>query len=104
MPYHVTVPPSQLDAYCQRWKIAKLELFGSALRDDFRPDSDVDILVSFAAGARWGLLSFVRMQEDLSHLVGRKVDLVSRRAIEASGNPIRRKAILGSACPLHVPG
>lgn len=104
MPYQLTMPPAQLDAFCRRWKIARLELFGSALRNDFRPDSDVDILVSFAPGARWGLLSFVQMREDLSRLVGRKVDLVSRRAVEGSENPIRREAILGSARPLYVPG
>ncbi len=104
MPYHLTLSPVQLDAFCRRWKIARLDLFGSALRNDFRPDSDVDILVSFSTGARWGLLSFVRMKEELSALVGRRVDLVSRRAVEGSENPLRRASILDSARPLHVSG
>ena len=103
-PFHLTVPPSQLDVFCRRWKVSRLELFGSALRDDFRPDSDVDILVSFAPQAAWTLLDHVEMRDELSEMVGRKVDLVSRRAVEGSQNPIRREAILGSARPLHVPG
>ncbi len=104
MPYSLTVTPAQLSAFCRRWKIAGLELFGSALRDDFRPDSDVDLLVSFAPEADWGLLDHVAMQRELSTLLGREVDLITREAVEQSQNPIRREAILRSARPLHVPG
>ena len=87
----------RLTAFCQRWRIAELAFFGSVLRDDFRPDSDVDVLVTFAPDAPWGLLDFVAMQEELSAILGRRVDLVSRRAVEKSDNWIRREAILGSA-------
>ncbi len=87
----------RLTDYCQRWRIAELAFFGSVLRDDFRPDSDVDVLVTFAPDARWGLLDFVTMQEELSAILGRHVDLVSRRAVEKSDNWVRREAILGSA-------
>ena len=87
----------QLARFCQRWRISELAFFGSVLRDDFRPDSDVDVLVTFAPDARWGLLDFVAMQDELSAILGRQVDLVSRRAVENSGNWIRREAILGSA-------
>ena len=72
-------------------------MFGSARRDDFAPDSDVDMLVSFAPDAEWSLLDHAQMQDQLSELLGRPVDLVSRRGIEGSHNYLRRKAILGSA-------
>ena len=88
--------------FCRRWKIVELSLFGSALREDFRPDSDVDVLAAFAPGARWGLFDMVHMQDDLERLLGRKVDLLSRRGVEQSRNWIRRKAILDSAEPIYV--
>jgi len=72
-------------------------VFGSALRSDFRPDSDLDLLVTFAPEAQWSLLDHAAMQDELTELVGRKVDLVSRRAIERSENWIRRDAILSTA-------
>lgn len=74
-------------------------MFGSALREDFRPESDLDLLVRFAPDADWSLMDHVAMEEELSGVVGRKVDLVSERAIERSSNWIRRKAILDSAEP-----
>ncbi len=86
-----------VEAFCRKWKISELALFGSVLRDDFRPDSDVDVLVSFAQEADWSLLDHMAMEEELAGILGRKVDLVSRRAIERSANRIRRQAILGSA-------
>jgi predicted nucleotidyltransferase len=93
-----------LEAFCRRWMVAELSLFGSALRSDFRPDSDVDLLVTFAPDANWGLLEHVAMEQELSALLGRRVDLVSRRAVERSRNWIRRGAILGSAEPLYAAG
>lgn len=96
------LPPDDLAAFCQRWRIARLEVFGSALRDDFRPDSDVDFLVTFAPDAPWSLLDLDEMEEDLARVIGRKVDLVSRRGVERSANWIRRRAILGSAEPVNV--
>ncbi len=90
--------------FCRRWKIRELSLFGSVLRDDFRPDSDVDVLVTFEDDARVGLFAHVQMEEELASIVGRKVDLVSRRAIERSENWIRRRAILDGAVPYHVAG
>jgi hypothetical protein len=72
------------------------------LRDDFRPDSDVDVLVTFAPEAEWSLFDHVTMEEELSSILDRKVDLVSRRGIERSRNWIRRKAILEAAEPFYV--
>lgn len=91
-----------LAAFCLRWKIAELAVFGSALREDFGADSDVDLLVTFAPDADWSLLDHVRMQEELAQLLGRPADLVSRRAIERSPNPIRKRAILGSARTVYA--
>ena len=96
-PSGFAIPREALAEFAQRWKIAELALFGSALRGDLRPESDVDLLVTFEPGAGWSLLDQVRMQDELSALIGRKVDLVSRRGIERSRNHIRRKAILDSA-------
>ncbi len=93
----------QLDEFCRRWKIAKLELFGSSLSDPAHA-ADVDLLVSFAEDAHWGLFEHEHMQTELSGLLGRKVDLISRRAIENSRNAIRRDAILSSAVPVYVAG
>jgi uncharacterized protein len=98
----IPVDTAVLSEFCVRWKIAKLELFGSFLRGDFGPDSDIDLLVTFAPDAAWGLLEHVRMERELSSLLGRKTELVSRRAIEASHNAIRRSAILGNTRPVYV--
>jgi predicted nucleotidyltransferase len=93
-----------VDRFCRRWKIRTLSVFGSALRDDFRPESDVDVLVSFEPSAEWSLLDHFQMQEELAALLGREVDLVSRRAVERSPNWIRRNAILGTAETVYVAG
>jgi predicted nucleotidyltransferase len=94
---NIAIPREAVQGFCQRWNISELALFGSVLRGDFRPDSDIDVLVRFAPDVRWTLLDFVQMRDELSEILGRKVDLVSRRAVEASQNPLRRRAILESA-------
>jgi len=100
----IAIDPEKVAAFCQRWKIVELSLFGSVLREDFRPDSDVDVLVTFAPEADWSLFDHMAMEEELSAAFGRKVDLLSRRAIERSANWIRRQAILESAEPFYVAG
>jgi hypothetical protein len=90
--------------FCRRWKIQELAVFGSVLTPRFRADSDVDFLATFASDARWSLFDETPMQEELGTIVGRRVDLVTRRAIERSHNWIRRKAIFESARPLYVEG
>jgi len=77
--------------FCRRWKVRELALFGSVLREDFTPESDVDVLVTFEPGENWTLLDVVRMQDELSGIVGRKVDLVLRENLV---NPFRRHHIL----------
>ena len=91
------LPTDALRQFCRRWKIDGLELFGSVLGTDFREDSDVDVLVSFTDDADWGLLAHVQMQQELSRLLQRPVDLISKRALERSANWLRREAILSTA-------
>jgi predicted nucleotidyltransferase len=98
----IAIDRERIVEFCRRWKIVELSLFGSVLRDDFRPDSDIDVLVSFASDAEWSLFDHVAMEDELTAMIGRKADLVSRRAIERSENWIRRKAILGGAEALYV--
>lgn len=94
---HIDLPEDRITSFCQRWKVAELSAFGSVLRDDFGPESDVDLLVTFAPEAGWTLFDMARMRDELMRLLGREVDLVSRRGVETSRNPIRRDAILSSA-------
>jgi len=83
--------------FCKRWKIREFAVFGSILRDDFKPESDVDILVTFGQNSEWGLFDHVQMRTELESLLGRKVDLVTRRALEQTQNQILRERILNSA-------
>ena len=97
MSVKVPITAKGLSEFCQRWKITELALFGSALRDDFNPSSDIDVLVSFALESSWSLFDLATMQDELRDLLGRPVDLVERSAIERSENYIRRRNILTSA-------
>ena len=92
--------------FCKEHGVAKLELFGSALGDTFRQDSDVDLLCTLnpEKDQHCGLLEWVHMQFKLQEIFGRPVDLVSRWAIERSRNPYRRDAILSTARPIYVEG
>ncbi len=100
----LTTPVSQdtIAAFCQRWRVQELALFGSVMRSDFRPDSDIDILISFAPDAQRGLLTLSRMKHELEDLLGRDVDLVSKGSIESSHNWIRRQEILSTAKVIYV--
>jgi predicted nucleotidyltransferase len=100
----LAIDPDAVSAYCRRWKINDLSIFGSALRPDFRPDSDVDVLATFADDADWSLFDHVKMESELAEIIGRKVDLVSRRAVERSDNWIRRESILRTAESLFAEG
>ena len=90
-----------IEAFCRKWRIRELALFGSAVRGALGPDSDIDVLVSFDEEADWSLLDHARMETELSEVLGRPVDLVSRRGIERSRNEVRRQAILESAEPIY---
>ena len=98
----IVIDRDAIAAFCRRWGVVKFELFGSVLRDDFRPDSDVDVLLSFAPEAHPTLFDLVEMQDELKTIFGREVDLLTRRGVEQSLNRTRRQAILSSAEPLYV--
>jgi len=102
LPLPIDLPYDALADFCRRWKITKLEVFGSVLRDDFGSDSDVDFLVTFDPTARLSLFDLVDAETELATIVGRSVDLVEREPIEQSRNWMRRKMILGSAQTIYV--
>ena len=98
----IRIPKAKIAEFCKRWNISEFAIFGSALRGDFRPDSDVDVLVSFAPQAKVSLFDMVHMQDELKSIFGREVDLISKRGVENSRNYLRRKMILESAEVIHV--
>lgn len=91
----------KLAAFCRKHRIQRLALFGSVLRPDFRPESDVDVLVRFAPDAHHGLFALVRMQNELAQILGRQIDLVEWEAVEQSRNYIRRREILRTLEPIY---
>lgn len=99
---NIQLPDDKLVEFCRRWKVNEFALFGSVLRDDFRPDSDIDVLITFAPDAKRGLMTLAKMKYELEDLLGREVDLVSKYAIETSHNWIRRNEILGTAQVIYV--
>jgi predicted nucleotidyltransferase len=98
------IPEKRIADFCQRWKISEFALFGSVLRDDFDQESDLDILVTFAPGADWSLFDHLRMEQELTSLLGRKIDLFTKRAVEQSQNWIRRGEILNTAEVIYAAG
>jgi predicted nucleotidyltransferase len=94
---HIEISYEALARFCEKWNVIELAVFGSVLRDDFRPESDIDVLVTFAPEAKRGLFVLADMQQELSALLGREVDLGTRDGVEQDANPYRRKGILQSA-------
>jgi hypothetical protein len=92
----------KLRDFCRRWKITEFSLFGSVVRDDFGPESDVDVLVTLAADVPWRFSNWLAMQRELESFFQRHVDLVERNAVEHSDNRFRKRAILSSAVLLDV--
>jgi predicted nucleotidyltransferase len=90
----IAIPQKKIGEFCRRWKVVEFSLFGSVLREDFRPDSDVDVLVTFAPDARVSLFDLVQMQIELESVFGRPVDVVEKDALR---NPFRKREILNSA-------
>ena len=88
-----------LAEFCRKWQVRELSLFGSALRDDFGPESDLDFLVSFDPAAPWSLMDIVTMRDELSTITGREVDLVEKEGLR---NPSRKKEILSTCEVIHA--
>lgn len=99
---NIELPINKIELLCQKWQIAEFALFGSVLRDDFNPQSDIDILVSFAPNAKRGLTETIQMRDELETLFQRPVDLIVKDAIQRSDNWLRRKNILESAQTIYV--
>ncbi|MGD1866442.1 MAG: nucleotidyltransferase family protein [Phormidesmis sp.] len=96
------ITKARLLSYCYRWQVAELSFFGSILTENFKETSDIDVLVSYLPTAKRGLIEKITMKEELEELTGRKVDLVSKQAVERSRNWIRRSNILGTAEVFYV--
>jgi predicted nucleotidyltransferase len=96
------LPQAEIAEFCRRWQITELAVFGSVLRNDFGPESDLDVLVTFSPGANWGLLDHYQMRQELVMLLGREVDLLTRRAVEQSRNWLRRREILSTAQVIYA--
>jgi len=92
----------KLRDFCRKWKLTEFSFFGSVVRDDFGPESDVDVLVTFEEGAPWTLFSLVHMENELAEILGRPVDLCERPGVARSRNHFRRESILSSAVPLEL--
>jgi len=93
MTAHLDINHEKIAAFCRKWKVAEFALFGSVLRDDFGPRSDVDVLATFEPNSGWSLFDLVDMQDELEAIFGRKVDVVSRGGLR---NPFRRHEILAT--------
>ncbi|MBI5588185.1 MAG: nucleotidyltransferase domain-containing protein [Deltaproteobacteria bacterium] len=98
----IDIPREKIAEFCKKWKVREFALFGSVLREDFRPDSDIDAIVDFMPDSRPSLFDLVDMTEELEKIFDRKVDLLTRRGVEESRNYIRRKEILSTLEVLYV--
>jgi predicted nucleotidyltransferase len=96
------VADETLRDFCRRWGVAEFAVFGSVLRDDFRTDSDVDVLVTWEAGVKRTYFDLLDMKDELGALFGRDIDIAQRHVVEADRNPYRRKGILESARTLYA--
>ena len=92
-PIQINIPQEKIEEFCKKWKIAEFSIFGSALRGDFSPKSDVDILISFEPDIPWSLFDWVDMIEELKAILGRDVDLLEKSGLR---NPFRRHEILNN--------
>jgi hypothetical protein len=93
------IPRKEIAAFCKRWQVVEFSLFGSVLRADFRPDSDVDVLVTFSEGAQISLFDLVQMKLELEEIFHRPVDVIEKDALE---NPFRKREILNTAQVIYA--
>ena len=100
---NINIPREEIHDFCKRWRVKELALFGSALRSNLNPSSDVDLLVTFDGQVNWSLLDHIRMEQELGKIFGRKVDLLSKPAVERSHNWLRRQEILNTAEGIYGP-
>lgn len=96
---NIAIPQTEIAEFCRKWRVRELSLFGSVMREDFSPTSDIDVLVSFESNSTWSLWDLIAMRDELATLFGRSVDLVEREALR---NPIRRQRILSTREVVHA--
>lgn len=97
---HQSVPEDVIRDFCRKWNLKSFRFYGSIMRDDFRPDSDIDVMVEFSPDAKPSFFDISTMQEELEALLCRKVDLADRRSVDRSENYIRRKGMLSGKPPV----
>lgn len=100
----IELPMEKIVEFCDRWRVTEFALFGSVLRDDFRPDSDIDVMVIFHPDARPTFSTLDQMETELKSIFQRDVDLITRKGIENSLNYLRRREILSSAQVIYATG
>lgn len=101
---NIELPLEKIRDFCDRWQVNEFSLFGSVLREDFRPDSDIDVMVQFDPQAHPTFFSLEQMEAELKTMLERKVDLITRQGIENSRNYLRRREILSSAEVIYATG
>lgn len=97
-PSKINISTENLDSFCQRYQVRRLSLFGSVLRDDFRSDSDIDVLVQFEPDARVGFMTLGKMQRELAEIFKRPVDLIPQDGLK----PVIREEVLASAQEVYA--
>lgn len=99
---NIEISLEQIKAFCTHWQVIEFALFGSVLREDFRSDSDIDVMVQFDVNAHPTFISLEDMEAELESIFNRKVDLITREGIETSRNYLRRQEILTSAQVIYA--
>jgi uncharacterized protein len=100
----IKLPLDKIAEFCDRWHVTEFALFGSVLRDEFRPDSDIDVMVQFHPEAQPTFSTLDDMEAELEIIFQREVDLITRQGVEASRNYLRRREILSSAQIIYATG
>ena len=100
--HDIYIPDDTLTAFCCRWQITELALFGSILRSDFGPNSDIDFLVTYAPDKRREAWSYFPEQADMESLLGRKVDWITRKSVEQGRNPLFQREVLNTAETIYA--
>jgi uncharacterized protein len=98
----IELPMLKITEFCHRWQVTEFALFGSVLRDDFRPDSDIDVMVQFHPEAHPTFSTLDKMETELKMIFDRDIDLITRQGIESSRNYLRRHEILSSAQVIYA--
>lgn len=100
----IELPTEKIAQFCRKWQVTEFALFGSVLRDEFRPDSDIDVMVQFHPDAHPTFSTLDQMEAELKTIFHRDIDLITRQGIETSRNYLRRQEILSSAQVIYATG